>query len=327
MIDWLTTAHALAIHDQLIAEHGGADGIRDINLLASALARPQQLFAYGQPEPDIAALAAAYAFGIAKNHAFVDGNKRTSAVVTEAFLRLNGLGLTATDIEIVQTWSDLGAGLITGRNDRLATTEDCERAAMSEQKPRVAVVGEVRSSSPARRTAGSGSATSATRSMSRSISRAAGSSGLCHRARRGSVFRCGYCARYRRGDRRRPDAADSRTAPWPRCARNRRVRRPPFLRMARRSARAGSLRAAALGAPRRRSGPGEARVFLRHHPLALFQCRARPFPCDPRSDPSQGRENRVRRKFPATRLARGPLSRAHRVHRSLEARRYRAADL
>ena len=113
MIDWLTTADVLAIHDQLIAEHGGADGIRDINLLASALARPQQLFAYGQSEPDIAALAAAYAFGIAKNHAFVDGNKRTSAVVTEAFLRLNGLGLTATDIEIVQTWSDLGAGLIT----------------------------------------------------------------------------------------------------------------------------------------------------------------------------------------------------------------------
>jgi death on curing protein len=113
VIDWLIGADVLAIHDQLIAEHGGADGIRDINLLASALARPQQLFAYGQPEPDMAALAAAYAFGIAKNHAFVDGNKRTSAVVTEAFLRLNGLGLTATDIEIVQTWSDLGAGLIT----------------------------------------------------------------------------------------------------------------------------------------------------------------------------------------------------------------------
>jgi death-on-curing protein len=111
--DWLTSADVLAIHDQLIAEHGGADGIRDINLLASALARPQQLFAHGEPEPDMAALAAAYAFGVAKNHAFVDGNKRTSAVFTEAFLRLNGLGLTATDIEMVQTWSDLGAGLIT----------------------------------------------------------------------------------------------------------------------------------------------------------------------------------------------------------------------
>jgi death on curing protein len=113
VIDWLTGADVLAIHDQLIAEHGGADGIRDINLLVSALARPQQLFAYGQSEPDMAALAAAYAIGIAKNHAVVDGNKRTSAVVTEAFLRLNGLGLTATDIEIVQTWSDLGAGLVT----------------------------------------------------------------------------------------------------------------------------------------------------------------------------------------------------------------------
>jgi death on curing protein len=114
VIDWLTGADVLAIHDQLIAEHGGADGIHDdVTLLESALARPRQLFAYGKAEPDIAALAAAYAFGIAKNHAFVDGNKRTSAVVTEAFLRLNGLGLTATDIEIVQTWSDLGAGLVT----------------------------------------------------------------------------------------------------------------------------------------------------------------------------------------------------------------------
>jgi death on curing protein len=113
VIDWLTGADVLAIHDQLIAEHGGFDGIRDDTLPEFGLACPQQLFAYGQPEPDMAALAAAYAFGIAKNHAFVDGNKRTSAVVTEAFLRLNGLGLTATDIEIVQTWSDLGAGLIT----------------------------------------------------------------------------------------------------------------------------------------------------------------------------------------------------------------------
>ena len=113
MIDWLTSADVLAIHDQLIAEHGGADGIRDVTLLESALSRPQQLSAYGQPKPDMAALAAAYAFGIAKNQAFVDGNKRTSAVVTEAFLRLNGLGLTATDIEMVQTWSGLGAGLVT----------------------------------------------------------------------------------------------------------------------------------------------------------------------------------------------------------------------
>jgi len=113
VIAWLTTAVGLAVHDQLIAEHGGLDGIRDITLLESALARPRQLSAYGQPKAGIAALAAAYAFGIARDHAFVDGNKRTSAVVTEAFLRLNGLSLTATDIEMVQTWSDLGAGLVT----------------------------------------------------------------------------------------------------------------------------------------------------------------------------------------------------------------------
>jgi death-on-curing protein len=105
VIDWLTTADVLAIHDQLIAEHGGADSIRDINLLASARARPQQLSAYGQPKPDMAALAAAYAFGIARNHAFVDGNKRTSAVVTEAFLRLNRLGLTLP----ILRWSKRGA--------------------------------------------------------------------------------------------------------------------------------------------------------------------------------------------------------------------------
>jgi len=103
----------LAIHDEQIAEHGGSDGILDGNVLESALARPRQLFAYGNLQPDLAALAAAYAFGIAKNHAFIDGNKRTSAVATETFLRLNGLGLTATDVEIVQMWVDLSESLVT----------------------------------------------------------------------------------------------------------------------------------------------------------------------------------------------------------------------
>ena len=113
MTEWLTTADVLAIHDRQIAEHGGVEGIRDKNLLESALARPKQLLEYGRPQPDIAALAAAYAFGIASNHAFGDGNKRTSAVVTELFLRLNGLSLTASDVDIVQTWSELGAGRLT----------------------------------------------------------------------------------------------------------------------------------------------------------------------------------------------------------------------
>ena len=108
MIEWVTTTVVLAIHDEQIAEHGGLDGIRDMNALESALARPQNLLAYGKP--DLADLAAAYAFGIANNHAFVDGNKRTSEVVTRTFLILNGSDLRATDAEKVQTWSDLGAG-------------------------------------------------------------------------------------------------------------------------------------------------------------------------------------------------------------------------
>jgi death-on-curing protein len=110
VIEWVSPAVVLAIHDAQIAEHGGSDGVRDMAVLESAIARPQNLFAYG--EPDIAALAAAYAFGIAKNHGFVDGNKRTSAVVTHTFLILNGTDIDATDAEKVQAWSDLGAGLI-----------------------------------------------------------------------------------------------------------------------------------------------------------------------------------------------------------------------
>jgi death on curing protein len=110
VIDWLTLADVLAIHDEQIAEHGGSDGVRDLGAIESALARPQNLMGYG--EPDLAALAASYAFGIAKNHGFVDGNKRTSAVATELFLELNGAILTATDSELVQAWTELGAGTL-----------------------------------------------------------------------------------------------------------------------------------------------------------------------------------------------------------------------
>jgi death-on-curing protein len=112
VIDWLTRALVLAIHDVQIAVHGGADGVRDLAALESALARPQNLQAYGGAEPDLAALAAAYAFGIARGHAFVDGNKRTSAVATETFLALNGAALTATDVEFVAAWAELGAGRV-----------------------------------------------------------------------------------------------------------------------------------------------------------------------------------------------------------------------
>jgi len=112
VIIWVETAVVLAIHDEQIAEHGGTDGLRDNNALESALGRPKNLEAYGDPPPDLAALAAALAFGIARNHAFVDGNKRTSAVVTETFLELNDMYLMAADAEVVAMWTDLGAGTI-----------------------------------------------------------------------------------------------------------------------------------------------------------------------------------------------------------------------
>lgn len=113
---WVLPAVAQAAHAEQLAEHGGGEGIRDPGLLASALARPQNIAAYG--EPDVAALAAAYAFGVARNHPFVDGNKRTAAVVSETFLTLNGHSLTATDAELVVAFVALAAGTLT--EDELA---------------------------------------------------------------------------------------------------------------------------------------------------------------------------------------------------------------
>jgi death on curing protein len=105
---WVSADVALAIHAEQINEHGGGDGVRDEGLLHSALARPENLAAYG--DPDVAALAAAYAFGIARNHPFVDGNKRTAYVVCELFLALNGHLLTASDGDAVLTFLALAAG-------------------------------------------------------------------------------------------------------------------------------------------------------------------------------------------------------------------------
>lgn len=104
---WVTRDVVLAIHDEQLAEHGGATGVRDPGALDSALARPLNLVAYGAP--DVAALAAAYAFGLAKNHAFVDGNKRTAFVVAEVFLDLNGFTLLADDADCVLTMLRLAA--------------------------------------------------------------------------------------------------------------------------------------------------------------------------------------------------------------------------
>lgn len=105
---WIATEVALAAHAEQLAEHGGGDGIRDAGMLDSAMARPQNLAQYG--DPDAAALAAAYAFGIARNHPFIDGNKRTAAVVSETFLMLNGYALGATDAELVVAFVALAAG-------------------------------------------------------------------------------------------------------------------------------------------------------------------------------------------------------------------------
>ena len=98
----------MAAHAEQLAEHGGGAGVRDAGMLESAMARPQNLAVYG--EPDAAALAGAYAFGIARDHPFVDGNKRTAAVVSETFLVLNGYALTATDAELVVAFLALAAG-------------------------------------------------------------------------------------------------------------------------------------------------------------------------------------------------------------------------
>ncbi len=104
----MATEVALATHAEQLAEHGGGDGIRDAGMLESAMARPRNLADYG--EPDAAALAAAYAFGIARNHPFTDGNKRTAAVVSETFLMLNGCTLDASDAEVVVAFVALAAG-------------------------------------------------------------------------------------------------------------------------------------------------------------------------------------------------------------------------
>jgi death-on-curing protein len=108
---WIDLEVVLAIHDEQLAEHGGQTGVRDRGLLESALARPQNQFAYG--EHALPRLAASYAFGISRNHPFLDGNKRTSLVVAELFLVLNGLELTATDAECVTAFLALAAGELT----------------------------------------------------------------------------------------------------------------------------------------------------------------------------------------------------------------------
>lgn len=105
---WIERSVILAARDEQLAEHGGGDGLRDAGLLASALARPLNRAAYGQP--DAAELAAAYAYGLATNHPFVDGNKRIAFVALELFLALNGRELIADDAQCVMTMLAVATG-------------------------------------------------------------------------------------------------------------------------------------------------------------------------------------------------------------------------
>ena len=105
---WIERRVVIAAHNEQLAEHGGAAGTRDAGLLESALARAENLAAYG--DPDVAALASAYGFGIVRNHPFVDGNKRAALIVTELFLALNGFELVVGDVECVVTILALAAG-------------------------------------------------------------------------------------------------------------------------------------------------------------------------------------------------------------------------
>ena len=105
---WVGPRVALALHAEQLRAWGGGQGVRDEGLFESALARPQNLATYEQP--DVADLAASYAFGLAKNHPFIDGNKRTALVVCETFLNDNGYALDVTDAEMAVVFEDLAAG-------------------------------------------------------------------------------------------------------------------------------------------------------------------------------------------------------------------------
>jgi death-on-curing protein len=110
---WLTLDAVLAIHEQLVAEHGGDAGVRNLGLLDSALVAPRHQYTYG--ERDIFVLAAAYAYGITRNHPFIDGNKRTAFLAAYTFLGINGWELNAPEDEVVRA--------VVGLSDRSMSAE------------------------------------------------------------------------------------------------------------------------------------------------------------------------------------------------------------
>ena len=105
---WIASKVLQMVHDEQLSEHGGLAGLRDVNAFESAIARPQQLANFGSP--DVAELAAAYGFGIARNQPFADGNKRTAFVAVELFLALNGYELTASDADSIVTVLSVSSG-------------------------------------------------------------------------------------------------------------------------------------------------------------------------------------------------------------------------
>ena len=107
---WVRQDVVIAVHERLLADHGGPSGLRDPGLLESALARPRQILAYGDADSDLTALAAAYAVGIVRNHPFIDGNKRIAFMTAYIFLACNGLSLIATEVAATQTILQLASG-------------------------------------------------------------------------------------------------------------------------------------------------------------------------------------------------------------------------
>lgn len=109
---WVRRDLVYAVHDVQLARHGGLAGLRDQNSVESALSRPEQLHTYGQPPPDAAQLAAAYAYGLARNHGFSDGNKRTAWVVARVFLADNAIQLAFSEIDAIHTMQAVASGAL-----------------------------------------------------------------------------------------------------------------------------------------------------------------------------------------------------------------------
>ena len=109
---WIGVLETLVLHDLGLVAFGGAAGVRDLGALESALARPRNLLAYGKKKPSLARLAAAYAFGIIKNHPFIDGNKRTALVVAFSFIEVNGIEIKASEEDAYRVFMDLASGRV-----------------------------------------------------------------------------------------------------------------------------------------------------------------------------------------------------------------------